>query len=437
MTLTDSKRTFYNISIARVRGLQSAWIQRRTRSTLPGDGYVLSGNVTMLDTLYTALCAEFSPRRCLFSADRAPNAETRHYSSVAICIRSLLPLQAMNVPILGPAMTSLLSLYYGRLHGDSGLIEVGRSSYTIALSQYHRHLEAFMIGRTQTTSSKRTWICASVVLQFFEHIDHFQVFDVGHRTHIDGALKVLEVCGPELLQGCKPTQAIFGSLLAVATFLGIHRRQPNVLSEERWRQVRGKSDPVSLRDELLGHGLAISDLLSSADKLLEVMQNGDDMSDYIGHSLHLLTKFDHLQTNFADWLNKLRAKTPGPLYWPSGRPTTFATSLDDECAPKYMDDSHQIRFSYGTIAGLLVQLWAFQLELLMTSIDLRRTILQYSTSAFVQVMISGELQEELTAADEKARLILEAQIYLESCLEGFICLQLPLRSATRYFQRSL
>lgn len=151
--MTDSSRQFNDVSVARIQGLQSAWIQQRIRSSLPGDEYVISGNIAILDSFYSALSEEFKTDGTfsggVFSADRARNVETRHYSSVAICIRSSLPLQAMKIPVLGPAIFSLLSLYYGHLHGHTDLVEMAYSSYTMALGQYHQYLKAFMLGQNQ------------------------------------------------------------------------------------------------------------------------------------------------------------------------------------------------------------------------------------------------------------------------------------------------
>lgn len=72
----------------------------------------------------------------------------------------------------------------------------------------------------------------------------------------------------------------------------------------------------TLRGELIGLSLGIPTLLSSADKILVAVQEKGNESGFFDCSLHLLTKFEQLQTKFIEWLNVMSAKTPGPLYWP-------------------------------------------------------------------------------------------------------------------------
>lgn len=424
-----------------MRSTQTAWIRHELRSSLPNDDALLSRRLTVLEPVYSSLLDEFQPGKGLyggiFSADRAPTLEAKHYSSIAICIRELLPWGAQRTPILDPSIFSLLTLYYGRLHGDAGLVRMSRSSYATALSQYYRHLDKFFCGEAPDCQAQQRWICASVALQYFEHLDKFEVFDAGHQAHVDGALKLLQLCGPEILQGRRSLRLEISSLKPVATYLAINRRQPTFMSEIPWREQPNAGEQRTAREQLFNIGMEIPALLGTADSYISALQEDAlEKGQFVDVSLHLLLAFGHLWTRLGDWLYELESSTRGPLYWPRSHPhaATISTA-DEECAPKDRDSSHQLSFAYGTYAGLLVQYWAFQLELLMTTIDLREAILSHSGSSYVRKMTFQTLAENRATADETSRLITEAQIYLDSCLEGLICMQLPLKTVTKYFDR--
>ncbi|EHK22959.1 uncharacterized protein TRIVIDRAFT_60223 [Trichoderma virens Gv29-8] len=95
-------------------------------------------------SVYQALLNEFKPRnKGIFSGDRMKGTGPKHYSSVATCIRSLLPLSSLRIPTIDHSLLSLLSLYYGSLHGDVGLEKLAYSSYVVALalSGVHLHID--------------------------------------------------------------------------------------------------------------------------------------------------------------------------------------------------------------------------------------------------------------------------------------------------------
>ncbi|KAK4506676.1 hypothetical protein PRZ48_000409 [Zasmidium cellare] len=440
-TLSGRSERLYRLSSTRIRGIQRGLARYELRSSLPNDDALLSPRWTVLEPLYSSLLDEFQPDKQpyggIFSADRAPTAEARHYSSIAICIRELLPWGAQRTPILDASIFSLLTLYYGRLHGDAGLVGMSRSSYATALSQYHGHLDRFSSGEALGEQARQRYIGASIALQYFEHLDKVEVFDAGHQAHVDGALKLLQLGGPELLQGSRAFRLTISSLKPVATYLAIHRRRPNLLSQTPWREESPDVEERTARNHLFQIGLDIPALLNTADNNISARTEGVMEQDrFVDLSLHLLLEFGHLWSRLEDWLHELTSNARSPLYWPRSQPHVVSTPrIDEECGPKDRDSNHQLSFAYGTYAGLLVQYWAFQLELLMTMIDLRQAVLAHSGSSYVRKMTFDTLAENKNMADGISQLIFEAQIYLESCLEGFICMQLPLKTVTKYFDR--
>ena len=396
--------------------------------------------------MYPALLEEFKPDRQvgIFSGDRVAVAESKHYSSMATCIRSLLPLASLRIAVLDRCIMSLLALYYGRLHGDARLVEFARSSYTVALSQFSRQLESFMAKTTWTSMrSHQIFLCASMALQLFEHVSEIDVFGEGQLAHVDGALKFLHACGPKLLQKSPGMRMAFSGLRGVAVFVIIEQRVPNFLAEPDWLTVPFEGAEKSTKDRLNELGLEIPILLKSTDDLLSHVQSKVKApARFVDIGLRLLNELAGLQRRFEEWLYAFKTSASGPLYWPRSQPTVNPGQRDTECQPKYTSNFHQLLFSCGPIAGLLTHCWSFQLQLLMTSIDLQQALLdrtssiEQSESLSASKMLSNSLFKDHIAAEKTAQLILEAQPYLGSCFEGLLCLQSPLRIVARYFART-
>ncbi|KAK5127600.1 hypothetical protein LTR85_006940 [Meristemomyces frigidus] len=391
--------------------------------------------------MYPALLDEFKPKSTgIFSGDRAAAADLQHYSSIATCIRSLLPVASLGIPIVDRAVFSLLTLYYGRLHGDASLVEFARSTYTVALGQYSRRLEnAFTKDATASNQVQyQIFMCTSIALQFFEHLNEVELMGPGHQAHIEGALKALKSCGPQTLQKSPGMRMAFSGLRGVAVFVAVEQRAPSFLAEPEWLHLTSKNSDQSMRDRLNEIGLEIPALLESADNLSSGVEDGTS-ARVVDNGLQLLMEFSDLKRKLEQWLYLLRTSTSAPLYWPRGLPITHSEASDIECSRKYDNKFHQLNFANGPIAGLLAHCWSLKLELLMTSIDVHKVLLDGRDRKLemlpVPETLSHDLERDHLEAEETARLILEAEPYLASCFEGVLCLQSPLRIVARYFER--
>ncbi|KAK4549926.1 hypothetical protein LTR36_005227 [Oleoguttula mirabilis] len=359
---------------------------------------------------------------------------------MATCIRSLLPVAALGIPIVDRAVFSLLTLYYGRLHGDAGLVEFARSTYTVALGQYSRRLEtAFTkdqgaLGQVQY----QIFMCTSMALQFFEHLNEIEMMGPGHQAHVGGALKALKSCGPQALRKSPGMTMAFGGFRGVALFVAIKQRASTFLAEPEWLKLTSQNHDQSMRDRLNNIGLEIPALLEAADELSASIETEVSAQSFdVG--LQLLMNVSELQRKLEQWLYSLRTSTSVPLYWPRGLPITHSEASDVECSRKYDNKFHQLNFSCGPIAGLLAHCWSLKLELLMASVDLHQLLLDNNDRSpdvlSIPESLSSDLHRDRSEAEETARLILETEPYLASCFEGVICLQAPLRIVARYFDR--
>ena len=419
-------------------------LARQLSSTLTNDRRAFSADKAVLLPTYVALLNEFQPKSGgIFSADRVELATSTHYSSVATCIRGMLPLASLGSDTLDSSVCSLLALYYGLLHGNAELIRLARSVYTVALNKYSRRLGS-AISRVQSgvSNSYQAFMCASFALQLFEYLNDVELYGTGQLAHIDGALEMLRSCTPRLIQESPGTRKAFSGFRGIVAFVAIERRTPSFLADFDWLHLPYHTTRKTIRDHLNDLGLQVPAFLKSADDVLSgahISMNA--AGDVVDQSLRLLNEMSSLQRDFERWIFKLKIATPGPLYWSLTDPIVEPPDFRDaECNRKYTNDFHQLGFSCGPVAGLLVHCWSFQLELLMSRVETQEAVLRHSRndrtdSLSLPMTIQKSLARDRAKAEETAQLILQAEPYIGSCFEGLLCIQPPLKIAARYFKQ--
>lgn len=426
---TESGRSqqFYGLSVAHLQYIRSSFLSHEFKSSLPPDEALLSGRLSLWEPLYQAIAAEFrdncSPG--IFSGDRNVLQGTRHYSSMALTIRALLPFASKFIPVLDTAIFSLLVMYYGRLHANAGLVGLARSGYTATITQFRRYLHIATPGATGALQISRAMFCASVALCCFEQLDDVATLGFGYTAHLDGALLLLRSCGPNAVQDFPEVKPLLNAFRTIAAHDSIQRRRATYLSEPGWNQQVFEGDSWTTRDHLISLAMRVPALLESVDKLQMGLCGTSSLSD---RATTLLRDLHRLQAKFQLWMDGVAGSIKDDLFWPSIHPKIGWSQLDDsECKPKHRSSFQQLSFPNGSIAGLLVHYWSFQLELFAAEEILQR---------HSQTLAEGDNSQNISRkADETAQLIMEAQPYLTSCLEGIIGLQLPMESVKRHFAR--
>ncbi|KFZ02656.1 hypothetical protein V500_00046 [Pseudogymnoascus sp. VKM F-4518 (FW-2643)] len=420
VAILEHSRQFFDTTMLWIRYLRGLLAERQWSSSLALDQNVRPSYKTSHELVYQALLNDFRPKnQGIFSGDRIEGTGTKHYSNIATCVRALLPLSSLSIPTLDLSLLSLLSLYYGSLHGDAGLEEFAYSSYTIALGQYSHLLTRFL--------SKDAKVSAAAATQSAEY-----------RPHMQGALAALQASGPQpLLTSCGMQKAFCG-LRGAAVFTAIEQREQTFFAEPDWLGIPFEHVNKSTRDHLTDLGVHIPNLLQCFD-ILSASTTTGYTALHFETGMSLLTQITDLEQKLEGWLSALETTTSEPLYWPRNLPTTHDRKHHDaECVPKYSNKFHQLVFHSGPVAGLLVHYWSFRLQLGITSIKLQQSLLSHVSQvperAIFQEKLSQNLQREQALADDTAQLILGAEPSLSSCFEGFVCLQPPLRIVTNYFE---
>nr|POE56354.1 hypothetical protein CFP56_50898 [Quercus suber] len=435
-------KKFCQATFSHVENLRTLLAQHQLRSSLMRNPAVHSTTDAPLFQTYRALLHEFEPRNGpigIFSADRINASGSKHYSTVALCIRSLLPLASLGIEILDISLFSLLCMYYGRLHADVGLVELSLSLYTDTLQQFHGRLRNVISNTNIGLVPRQDLMCASLALVFFEIIAEIDVYGPGHVAHFDAAMNFLQHCGPSNSQSSPVSQLLSRILTDISINIDIHRRVPSFLREPEWLTVTSDAQASSMKAQLFRIGSGIPYLLMSADILhLDLHSARLTQERFAVDALALLEEFAAVKSKFDAWHHDLHKSGQEPLYWSRSQPIVQPVDLkDDECTPKYKNSFHQLSFRSGPDAGLLVQSWAFQLELTMTSTDLQEALLKEDILMSERPQIKAAISKARVAAGQMAQLILEAEPYLSSCFEGLICLQSPLKVTKRFFARHL
>lgn len=119
---------------------------------------------------YSSLVAAFGPNSSqdgMFTGDRVNGTD---YSSIALCIRSLLPLAFSAGQLLDAAIFSLLTVYLGRLKADSRLLELSQSAYTGAVARYRHKLGDVSSDERSglRLEALQLFLLVSTALQLFE-----------------------------------------------------------------------------------------------------------------------------------------------------------------------------------------------------------------------------------------------------------------------------
>jgi hypothetical protein len=171
--------------------------------------------VTHSKLAYYSLVQEFHPRDQdgIFSGDRICRRKPA-FSTVAVCIRSLLPFASFGSKVFDLSIFSVVALYFGKLKSNFDLIRLANSSYILALSEFRQHIDQVFLppnGRSGRPGFKQSLLCINMALQLFEIISGTGLSGSGLQTHVDGSLQLLKLLNPlDFL--APPLRQFFGAL---------------------------------------------------------------------------------------------------------------------------------------------------------------------------------------------------------------------------------
>jgi hypothetical protein len=167
---------------------------------------------------YHRIVQEFHPRDQdgIFSGDRICRYQPS-FSSVALCIRSLLPFASLGIKVFDLTIFSVLALYFGKLNSNLDLIRIAISSYTSALAEFRQRIGKidYLSQSVSTTPGPiQSLLCLNMALQVFETISGVALSDSGLHAHVDGSLELIKLANPlDFL--APPLQQAFSALRGI------------------------------------------------------------------------------------------------------------------------------------------------------------------------------------------------------------------------------
>ena len=181
---------------------------------------------------------------------------------------------------------------------------------------------------------------------------------------------------------------------------------------------------------------AIPNIIADTTYLLQKSDRAiDDRHEHHHQQANtLLRQIFVLHAQFEAWLIKFESLYDGPLFWNSmnGRYTGTAHH-DFECRPKQTPIHSQLCFHSAPVAGVLVAYSSFRLKLWMLAAEIRNWMEHNDGIGFTRAM-ERTTRRERELAGKTAWLILEAMPYLQSCFEGSIVVQAPLKIAEEFYR---
>lgn len=436
----QSLNGLYEATVEHVAVLRSLVARCEGKSSLARSDVDLSMDRTVTRGIYMALLHDFRPDGSsgMFSADRLESPASKHYSNIATGVRAVLPLaQYSAAPLVDSCVLSLLSLYVGLLHGNAQVASFARSNYTSALRLYSQSLAEVMIDTRSEEAARlhRVFLHATFALQMFEHLHDVDVLGDGYLAHSKGAINLLRLCGPDMIQQSSDLRQALAAYRGVAMYIAIDRREHSLLMQPEWLQIY-QTPGSTARDRSNELGLVLAPHLKAADELLARAREGllDPVST-TNECLRLLQVLSEIHRRLEEWYYQLKLSFPTSLFWSIDDPVIKPMdSQDPECMSKYRTDFHGLEFSCGPIAGLLAQHWSLRLETLTMSMELNKAIVKYAegSASPTVAMALQSLERDRVTAHETADLIMQAEPRLASCFEGLLCLQFPMRIVDRY-----
>jgi hypothetical protein len=157
-------------------------------------------NATGSKLAFSSIFQEFLPKDedGIFSGDRICRHQPR-FSTVALCIRSLLPFASLRIKVFDLSIFSVLVLYFGKLKSNFDLVRIATSSYTSALNEFRQHIDQVypaIKSEPERNGFNQSLLCLNMALQLFEIISNIGLSGPGLQAHVDGSLELLKLSNP-------------------------------------------------------------------------------------------------------------------------------------------------------------------------------------------------------------------------------------------------
>ncbi|KAF2801614.1 uncharacterized protein BDZ99DRAFT_528339 [Mytilinidion resinicola] len=273
--------------------------------------------------------------------------------------KELLPMRHKNSTLIYATRAASMA-FYGRICQDENTVIEACRWYSASLQSQRESLELARVGRDERDTSVAA-ICAAILLSTFESM--VSTTPLGWLQHYEGAVKVIEILGPEACQSGL-LHSLFRSVRHGSVAISMTLEEPSIFSTDVWNTVPFKLQPPSAFDELVGIMLQIPSCLPLRNEM-QKFQGVDAVASEL-YRTYLASKSQHIllclhqyweqYQQYIDPNYERRMNRSSPLFGADYSPLDEDVIFQDSCSATYTaqyDSANIAALTYLTAASVV------------------------------------------------------------------------------------
>jgi hypothetical protein len=241
-----------------------------------------------------------------------------------------LPAISDTSPALENAMLAVCTAKLGRMDANKDLMAKSFDLYTTALKELRLAL------KTEQGRMHDHTLAAVMTLTMYEFTECPERKVSGYFAHVDGAMELMRLRGPEAHAKGMPHCVFFGMRIH-GCFRSLNTHQKCFLADPAWRVIPYTENPRGIYDDLMDVLLELPDALAENDKAESIEREGGGLLTATDEATRVKLLWHYLETirlswrmeyMLEDWFQRFEASLSGPLYHPEL--ATMTSRTDDE-----------------------------------------------------------------------------------------------------------
>jgi hypothetical protein len=252
-----------------------------------------------------------------FLASELPNDIVPESASARRNFFHMLPVVTNCRPALENALLAVCMARLGRMDDNPDMVGNSLTFYTSALKELRNSF------KTEEGRLHDHTLAAVMSLTMYEFTECPERKVNGYFAHVDGAMELLRLRGPDAhTEGM--AHSVFFGLRIHGAFRSLNTHEKSFLAEPDWRFRPFVNSPRGIYDDLMDILLEIPELLSVDDKADAITKTGDILAvksdvkrlELLGYRLEIVRLGWQLEAMLEDWRMRFDANLTGPLFHP-------------------------------------------------------------------------------------------------------------------------
>ncbi|KAF2496716.1 hypothetical protein BU16DRAFT_560037 [Lophium mytilinum] len=310
--------------------------------------------------------------------------------------KELLTMRHKNSTLIYATRAASLA-FYGRICQDESTVIEACRWYSTSLQSQRENLELERVGRDERDTSVAA-ICVAILLSTFESM--ISTTPLGWLQHSEGAVKVIEILGPEACQSGL-LHSLFRSVRHGAVAVSMTLEEPSIFSTDMWNTIPFELQPPSEFDELVGLMLQIPSCLPLRNEM-QRFRGTDPVASEL-YRTHLNSKAQHIllclhqywqqYQQYIDPNYERRLKRTSPLFGVDYSPLHNHVIFQDSCSATYTaqyDSANIAALTYLTAASTVPGMYERQIaqhgDTVLASIAYHELLGSFSGGSFSMIL---------------------------------------------------